>query len=123
MWAAVAAVIETDPGVLERSNADSDQARSEREACAEKLTNDALTALTGGDYDRAMQLIDEAELIDPAYHPGRTDQRPYGFAWDQVRQAFTRTHAKAEAGEGRAPTTEPRQQNRCPPPHQKPPQQ
>ncbi|WP_019899989.1 hypothetical protein [Salinispora arenicola] len=53
--------------MLERSNADRDQARSEREARAEKLTNDALTALTGGDYDRAMQLIDEAELIDPAY--------------------------------------------------------
>src|SRR5262249_14315677 len=90
VWEAVAAVIDSDPTVLTRTTAQRDEERTRREQLAEQLASDALTAFKRNDLTRATQLINEAELVDPAYRTGRSERRPYGISWDEIRDAVRR---------------------------------
>jgi hypothetical protein len=85
----VAGVIDAEPGVLERSDTERARLRAEREARADHLAGQALVAIRSGDYDRAVHLIDQAEMLDPDYQPGRSNGRPAGVSWGQIRQAIT----------------------------------
>lgn len=100
VWAAVASLIDADDSVLHRSQADRDMLRAEREARAEQMSRDALAAFKQADYDQALALVERAELIDPLYHPSRTERRPYGLSWDAIRETIT-----SRRDEGQAPAT------------------
>jgi hypothetical protein len=76
--------------VLGRDDAERARRRDDRQAYAEQLAGAALAAFKQGYHDRALQLIDQAQLADPAYRPGRSDRRPHGASWDDIRQAMQR---------------------------------
>jgi N12 class adenine-specific DNA methylase len=104
VWDAVAAVIAADKSVLYRSQADRDRLRAEREAHAEQLARDALAAFKRTDYDEALALVGQAELIDPLYRPSRTERRPNGLTWDAIRETITshRDNGRARSAPGSA---------------------
>lgn len=81
VWQAVAAVVEQDPQVLERrlSEAERTEQQQRRAAEALRLADEAAAAFQDGDRDRALALIDQAELADPTH--------PAGFrSWDELRE-------------------------------------
>ena len=90
VWDAVAAVIDADPTVLERDAQTRTATRAEREAHAEQLAETALAEFKQGAWNRASDLIDQAELIDPTYRPGRSEHNPFGYRWDEIRAAIER---------------------------------
>jgi hypothetical protein len=85
IWAAVAEVIGSDENVLHRSHADRERLRVDRENRAEKCSRKALAAFQGSDYDQALTLVEQGELIDPLYRPNRSERRPYGLSWSDIR--------------------------------------
>ncbi|MEV0732385.1 UvrD-helicase domain-containing protein [Polymorphospora sp. NPDC050346] len=100
VWEAVATVIAADPTVLERGPDERDQFRAEREARADRLALDALAAVKVGEYDLAGRLVDQAELIDPLYRPGRGEHRPYGVTWKEVRELFNHRREQQRLNSG-----------------------
>ncbi|MEV6922957.1 UvrD-helicase domain-containing protein [Dactylosporangium sp. NPDC051485] len=88
VWTAVSAIIDANPDVLERSDADREQLRADRHHAAGQAAADALTAFTSADFDAAERLAHQGRLIDPDYRPGRTAQRPYGISWDDIDAAI-----------------------------------
>jgi hypothetical protein len=90
VWDAVAAVINTDPSVLSHSPAQRAEAQTTRQAHAERLAAQALDAFKANDFTAAEQLVAEAELLDPTYRSGRSERRPHGTGWTEIRQAIAR---------------------------------
>ncbi len=87
---AVAAVIDADPAVLQRSEATRTRERDEREAHAERLATRAREALEHRNVDRALDLVRQAELIDPDHRCGRSDRNMFGYTWDDIRKSITK---------------------------------
>jgi hypothetical protein len=102
VWAAVAAVIDDDPTVLERSPTERKRLRAARQARAESILEQALAALDTGDDAEANRLIDEAELIDPEYRPGRNSGLVLPPTWDEVRRTVVRVAARRATAAGLA---------------------
>jgi hypothetical protein len=77
VWRAVAAVIDADPSMLDRTytRAQLDQRAADRKAAADALDQQAAQAYQAGDYDRALALVGEAEQVAP-------DHRD----WDGLRE-------------------------------------
>jgi N12 class adenine-specific DNA methylase/SAM-dependent methyltransferase len=68
VWAAVEAVINSDPAVLDRTEQDSAADRQQREETAERLVqHESLAAFEAGRYGRARRLLDQAQLLAPSY--------------------------------------------------------
>jgi hypothetical protein len=84
VWEAVAEVIHADESVLTRTPAERKQGAADRTARCVELEDAALAAYKASELDRALALVDQAELIDPAHRiGGRHD-------WADVRGFLTR---------------------------------
>jgi hypothetical protein len=91
VWEAVAAEIEKRPELLERSKDERAAAQPERRERAAAVDRDALDAFKAGDFDRADELIDAAELIDPDFGD-----------WRRARLAIEEGRAQGLAGDSPA---------------------
>ncbi|KWX03232.1 hypothetical protein LI90_4283 [Carbonactinospora thermoautotrophica] len=106
VWNAVASLIAERPEVLDPiTEADREQRIRARQDRAGRLADDAYTALLRHDYNRALELIGQAELVDPTY-------RPSGATWEQIREAIREQRDEAasaggagEVAEHQTPTT------------------
>ncbi|GIF74187.1 hypothetical protein Asi02nite_37050 [Asanoa siamensis] len=90
IWEAVAAVIDSDTTVLHRTHDEREQRRLGRQAQAEDFSRQALAAFKQEDYDQAMALAEQGEMIDPLYRPSRSERRPNGMSWTDIRSAISR---------------------------------
>jgi N12 class adenine-specific DNA methylase len=95
VWETVAAHIDSHPELLELGEAERAAAQSARRERASAVDREALTAYKAGDLDRASELIDAAELIDPDFG----DQ---GRSWTRAREAIEKRRAKGQEGEAPA---------------------
>lgn len=96
--AAIGQAIAADPDVLARSTQERSSAQYARHRLAEGHAYDAMAAFKQGDVAAAMRSLEQGELVDPTYRPGRRDRLPYGVAWDELRQLVSGTRPAADAG-------------------------
>ena len=89
VWEAVRAEIDERPDVLDRSEDERRRLRNERRDRANRLVDEeALAAFKAGDYDRAEQLIDEAERLDPDARDEDDSDRRVKPSYDKIRAAI-----------------------------------
>jgi hypothetical protein len=104
VWTAVAEAIDADPAILDRGQAQRATERQQREARAEQVAREALAAYKRGEHAEARTLIDQAELVDPTYRPGRGNARTYRPSWDEIRRSIGRGAAASAAGAADQPS-------------------
>lgn len=99
VWQAVADRIAADRSVLELTREQRQERETARHERAGQLVTDARGAFMAGDYGRAHALVDEAELIDPAY------RTPRGVTFERIREEI-------QAAQATTPDAEPTPETR-----------